>query len=158
MRYLSQHFSVEEFTASETATRMGIDNDLPVELLDAARETARLHERIRDYLKHLVGREIPILTTSGYRCLALNRAVGSGDSSDHLIAAAMDWRAPSFGTPTEICKALASQVSVLGIGQLINEFPDRNGWVHTSTKATAKVVNRVITITQRGTFAGVLEA
>ncbi|MEO8153548.1 MAG: D-Ala-D-Ala carboxypeptidase family metallohydrolase [Rhizobacter sp.] len=155
MFYLTQHFSVEEFTASQTAARLQIDNSLPDHLVDDARETARLHERIRDYLKHLCGREIPILTTSGYRCLTLNRVVGSSDTSDHVIAAAMDWRAPAFGNPTKICEALASQVSALGIGQLINEYPDANGWVHTSTRPVDKMVNRIITIKHSGTTPGI---
>lgn len=158
MIYLTQHFSVEEFTASAEATRLGIDNTLPTELAQAARETAQLLERIRDYLKHLSGREIPMLVTSGYRCLALNRELRSSDTSDHVRAAAADWRAPAFGNPTKLCEALASQVSVLGIGQLINEYPDGNGWVHVSTRPVDKAINRVITITRRGTFPGVLSA
>lgn len=155
--YLTQHFSLEEFTASEKATRRGIDNRLPDELVNEARMTCQMLERIRDYLKHLSGREIPIWLTSGYRCLELNRAVGSSDDSHHVLAGCADWRAPAFGSPTRICQALVSQVDRLGIGQLINEFPDRNGWVHTSRLPVSKVVNRVITITGRGTSPGILE-
>jgi zinc D-Ala-D-Ala carboxypeptidase len=155
MAYLTQHFSIEEFTASAEATRRGIDNSLPENLRDAARETAQLLERVRDYLRHLCGREVPIVVTSGYRCLLLNRALGSDDTSHHVLAAAADFRAPAVGSPTEICKALASQVSLLGIGQLINEYPDRNGWVHISTRPVDKAVNRVITITGGGTVSGI---
>lgn len=156
MTYLTQHFSLEEFTASEKATRKSIDNSLPPELLSAARETALMLERIRDYLRHLSGREVVMLVTSGYRCLALNREIGSGDTSHHVLAAAADFRAPAFGTPTQICMALASQVSLLGIGQLINEYPDANGWVHVSRLPVDKVVNRIITIKRSGTVAGVV--
>ena len=155
MVYLSQHFSLAEFIASETATRRAIDNSLPVDLEPAAHETARMLERIRDYLKHLSGRDIPMQITSGYRCLALNRAIGSSDTSDHVLACAADFRAPAFGTPTRIAEALASQVSLLGIGQLINEYPDRSGWVHVSTRPTVKAVNRIITITGAGTTPGI---
>lgn len=158
MTRLSDHFTVEEFVESETATRFGIDNDLPLELLAAARETAQKLERIRALLSRLAGRDIPITVTSGYRCLALNRKLSSSDASDHVRAAAADWRAPLFGTPTEICRALAPHTSVLGIGQLINEYPDRRGWVHTSREVPARAVNRIITITGRGTFPGIREA
>jgi zinc D-Ala-D-Ala carboxypeptidase len=155
MKFLTQHFSADEFTASSTATRRDIDNRLPPELESAALETARMLERIRDHLKHLSGRDIQVQITSGYRCLELNRAIGSADSSDHVKAMAADIRAPSFGTPTRVAEALASQVSMLGIGQLINEYPDKNGWVHVSTNPTAKAVNRIITITSAGTVAGI---
>lgn len=153
--FLTQHFSLEEFTASELATRRGIDNSLPEHLIEEARKTAQMFERVRDYLKHLSGREIPVYLLSGYRCLLLNRALGSDDSSHHVLAAAGDLRAPAFGTPTEICRALVSQVSVLGIGQLINEYPDGNGWVHLSRLSVPNPINRVITITHSGTVAGI---
>lgn len=155
MQYLTQHFSVAEFTASETATRRGISNELPKDLESNAMETARMLEKIRDHLKHLCGREVPINITSGYRCLELNRAIGSKDSSDHVKAMAADFRAPAFGSVVKVCEALASQVGFLGIGQLICEYPDRNGWVHVSTHPVDKAVNRIITITDRGVLAGI---
>lgn len=155
MQYLTQHFSVAEFTASETATRNGIDNSLPPELEPAAIETARMLERIRDHLKHLSSREVPIQVTSGYRCLELNRAIGSKDTSDHIQACAADFLAPSFGGVVKVAEALASQVGFLGIGQLILEYPDANGWVHVSTKPVDRAVNRIITISKRGVLAGI---
>lgn len=155
MRYLTQHFSLDELTASETATRRGIDNTLPTSLEGSIVELAQMLERIRDYLKHSSGREIAMQVTSGYRCLALNRAIGSSDASDHVGAHAADFRAPSFGTATRIAEALASQVGLLGIGQLINEFPDANGWVHVSTQSPSKIINRVITIDKHGTTPGI---
>lgn len=155
---LSPHFTLREFIASETAARRGIDNSLPAELLPAAGETAAMLERIRARLSQLAGRDIPMLLSSGYRSPALNRAIGGSRNSDHQLACAADWTAPAFGTPTEICRALADELRELGIGQLINEFPDRNGWVHTSTRAPARPINAVISITARGTFAGIQEA
>jgi hypothetical protein len=47
-----------------------------------------------------------MLISSGYRCLALNRAIGSSDTSDHIKAMAADFRAPAFGSPLEVSKAL----------------------------------------------------
>jgi hypothetical protein len=152
---LTEHFTLEEFERSSVATRLGIDNRVPKDLLGFVRETAEMLERIRAHLVDLRGSPIPIFITSGFRCLEVNRAVGSGDRSDHLKAMAADWVAPAFGTPFHICRALAAKVDELEIGQLINEYPDRNGWVHTSIKKPAKVVNRIITITAAGTMAGV---
>lgn len=154
---LSEHFTLAEFCRSETAVRRNIPNNLPADLLHAAKASAAMMESIRAHLCKLAGRDIAINVSSGYRCIMLNRAIGSSDRSDHVQAAAWDWEAPTFGSPTRICEALAPMVGVLGIGQLINEYPDRDGWVHTSTRLPAKVVNRVITITGRGTSVGILE-
>ncbi len=152
---LTEHFTLEEFTRSATAARLGIDNSVPPELMDNVIETARMQERIRARLCALAGRDVAMRQTSGYRCRKLNRAVGSNDGSDHELGDAGDWEAPDFGTPTEICVALAPFVDELGIGQLIDEYPDRDGWVHTSRRLVANPVNRIITITGAGTRPGV---
>jgi hypothetical protein len=152
---LSTNFTIAEFVRSDTADRMGIDNDLPIELMTNAKATADMLERIRAYLVSDSGKSIPIIITSGYRCPQLNRAIGSSDTSDHRKAMAADFRAPAYGTPLQVCKALAPVVSVLGIGQLILEF---NSWVHVSTRPSDKIINRIITISKAGTQAGIVEA
>ena len=152
---LTANFELWEFEQSQEASRLGIDNRVPGELMGYMRETAEMLQRIRDYLSSLRGFAVRINVTSGYRCLLLNRQIGSADSSDHVQAMAADWRAPIFGTPIELCRVLAPMVDELRIGQLINEYPDRNGWVHTSIRTPAKIVNRVITITAAGTSSGV---
>ncbi|MDT7834947.1 D-Ala-D-Ala carboxypeptidase family metallohydrolase [Aquabacterium sp. OR-4] len=152
------HFSLDEFTASTTAARRGIPNVLPLELLPAAHETLAMLQRIRDWLSAQAGRDVPVVITSGYRCGALNAAVGSSPRSDHVRAMAADWRAPAFGTSVEVCRALAPMVGALGIGQLINEFPGPSGWVHASTAYPLQPVNRVITITSAGTVPGIIGA
>ena len=143
---ISEHFTLQEFTASDTAERRGFDNGLPIELLKNARQTAEMMEKIRS---HLGG--VPVIITSGYRCPDLNRAVGSSGTSDHLQANACDFRAPAFGTPLDICKALVPHMSLLGIGQIIYEFT----WVHVSTKTPEKAVNRVLTVNGKGYVPGI---
>ena len=151
---LSTHFTLKEFTDSDTALRLGIDNTLPVELTDNAKATADLMERIRAFLSDRAGNEVPIDITSGYRCLELNRSIGSHDNSDHRKALACDFRAPTFGTPLEICKALAPAVSVLQIGQLIYEHT----WVHVSVRVPDKLINRIITVAGKDYVPGIVEA
>lgn len=142
---LSTHFSLAEFTRSDTALRLGIDNRLPASLLGAALATAALLEAIRAKLSAIAGRDVEMNASSVYRCPALNTAIGSTapNGGDHPKMAAADWTAPTFGTPLEICKALAPHVSTLGIGQLIHEY---GAWVHTSRLPVADPVNRIITI------------
>jgi len=155
----TEHFTLAEFTHSDTAARKGIDNTLPADLMLSALQTLEMLERIRAKLGALAGHEVAISISSGYRCPALNMAVGSRSTSDHPKAAAADITAPSFGTPTEIARALAPLVSELGIGQLINEFPSAaGGWCHVSWRLPSKTIDRIITITQAGTRPGIWEA
>ena len=152
---MTPNFSLAEFVRSSTAARLRLSNDLPPALTPAALQTLAMMQRIRDRLCLIAGRDIPVTITSGYRSLAVNRAIGSRDGSDHVRAAACDWQASSFGSPTDICRTLAPLVSELQIGQLINEFPGANGWVHTSTLMPNKSVNRIITISAAGIKPGV---
>lgn len=151
---LSPHFTMAEFANSDTAVRMGIDNTVPANLLMAAKDTCDMLERIRAFLTARAGREIPIQITSGYRCRDLNVAVGGQPTSDHVRAQAIDFKAPAFGTPYQVCRAIGAQVSELGIGQVIHEY---GRWVHVSTRRPDKEINRLITITARGTQAGIQE-
>lgn len=151
---LSPHLTLEEFTDSDTATRLGINNDLPLELVEEGRRTAELLERIRAYLSEQAAKPIPIQVSSGYRCPALNTAIGSGPSSDHPKAMALDFKAPAFGTPLDICQALAPVVEQLGIGQIIFEHT----WVHVSTRAPSDPVNAILTLQGKGYVTGIITA
>lgn len=143
---MTPHFSLAEFTSSDTAARLGIDNSLPDELREAAHRTLEMMERIRFHI------DAPVIITSGYRCEALNKAIGSKPGSDHTMALAVDFKAPKAGTPYQIAKSLAPVISIIGIGQLILEF---GTWVHVSTRIPDKVINRIITIDKDGTRAGI---
>lgn len=121
MTQLTPHFSLEEFTHSQTASRMGIDNDLPIALKAAAIRTCQGLERVRVILNANA-----IHISSGYRCKALNDAVGSKDSSQHMRAEAVDFTSP-FATPRRIVETLVA--SELDYDQVILEF---DSWVHIS--------------------------
>jgi hypothetical protein len=123
---LSPHFTLAEFTVSQMAERLGIDNDPPAELMPALKRTAQGLEAVRLRLGMA-----PITITSGYRSLALNRALRSRDTSQHVKGEAADFICPRFGTPTEIVTALRN--SGIEYDQLILEFAGKGrGWVHVS--------------------------
>ena len=147
---LSQHFDLSELTASAKAAQLGIDNTPPPELLPRLILVAEMLERIRSTLN------VPITVTSGYRCSALNSAIGSKSTSDHPQGHAADFVAPGFGTPTEIARLLAPLVDVLSIGQILLEGVKGKQWVHVSTHKPENLINRVITITDAGTLPGVV--
>jgi hypothetical protein len=146
---LSAHFTLAELTASNTAKRLGIDNRPPPEHMAALALTAEMLERVRSLL------QCPVIVTSGYRCMALNVAVGGVTSSDHARGQAADIVAPGFGTPYEVAKKLAPFVSMIGVGQLILEGVKGKQWVHVSTRMADKPSNRVITITDAGAQSGI---
>lgn len=80
-----KYFSFNEFERSDTAYRHAIDNSIP----DAAkRNIAALIDRVLDPLREAWGE--PITVTSGYRCPALNKAVGGVPTSQHLSGHAAD--------------------------------------------------------------------
>lgn len=122
MTQLSEHFTLEEMIFSQTAARKGIDNFPPPNILDNLTNTAQCMEEVRDLLGH------PISISSGYRCEALNKAVGSTSKrSQHLEGEAVDFTCPGFGTPQEIVEAIIN--SDIEYDQIILEY-DR--WVHIS--------------------------
>lgn len=148
---LSPHFTLEELTASTTAKRLGLDNTPAPELVPRLVLLAEMLERIRTTLN------VPVVVTSGYRSPPVNRAVGGVTSSDHTQGHAADIVAPSFGSATAVARQLAPLVSVLGIGQLILEGVKGKQWVHVSTHAPERAVNRILTITDAGLKTGIVD-
>ena len=117
---LSEHFSLQEAIISQEATRRGIDNTPSAQIVKNMVETAAGMEQVRDLLG------APIHVNSWFRCLRLNRAIGSSDTSAHIQGYAVDFICPSFGTPKEICESI--QKSDIVFDQLINE----QNWCHIS--------------------------
>ena len=118
---LSKNFKLNEFTASQTATRKGIDNTQAAPIIERLRMLANTMEQVRSLLG-----DNSIRISSGYRCLALNRAIGSGDSSAHVQGYAVDFTCPNFGTPKEVANKIAE--SAIKYDQIIFE----QNWVHLS--------------------------
>ena len=134
---LSPHFSLEELTFSSTAVRLGIDNTPPPEIVANLTQACSLFEQVRALLG------VPMHTDSGYRCPALNAAVGGVPTSAHTLGWALDFTAPLFGTPLDIVrKIVASQMATqMKWDQLIQE----GTWVHISAAPTMR--QQVLTAT-----------
>lgn len=114
---LTDHFSLEELTA--TAHR-SIDNTPTPAALERLKHTATCMEEVRGILGH------SIHVNSGYRCPALNKAVGGSVTSAHMSGDACDFICPGFGDPLAICRDLVA--SGLAFNQIIQE----GTWVHLS--------------------------
>ena len=126
---LSDHFSLEELVASELAARQGIDNTPSVEVENNLRVLAAGLERVRVVLAGA-----PIHVNSGYRCAALNAAVGGAANSAHVRGLAADIVCPGFGSPLDVCRAIAA--SGVPTDQIIHEF---GAWCHVAFAALGGV-------------------
>ena len=118
-------FALKEFVKSNTAARLGIDNN-PSE--DVKKNIELLVEKILDPLREKFGK--PIIVTSGYRCKELNKAVGGAAKSQHMSGEAADIR--TVGDSKSANKELFNLIIELGLpfDQLINEHD--YDWVHVS--------------------------
>lgn len=120
-----KYFTMGEMMRSTTAERKGIDNKCTKE--DAIR-LKTLIEKVLDPLREAYGK--PIIVTSGYRCPALNKAVGGSPTSDHMKGCAVD----IHGTPNtkEENRRLFYLAQSINIEwkQLIDE--KNFSWVHIS--------------------------
>ena len=130
---LSRHHTLARLIHSDTATERSIDNTPPAEVLDNLRLLARGLDRVRQLLAHRL--EI----SSGYRCPALNAAVGGAPRSQHTQGLAADFCCPGFGPPLAIARAIHD--SDIVFDQLILEYGD---WIHVSFSPAPR--RRVLTI------------
>lgn len=126
MTQLTDHFSLEELTRSSTAVRLGISNTPDLETVMHLTTCALGLERVRSLLGQ------PLTIDSGFRCPALNKAVGGVPDSAHLYGYAADFICPDFGTPSDIARAIVA--SDLEFDQCIQE----GTWVHISFDPRAR--------------------
>ncbi len=140
---LSEHFTLDEFTASSTAKSLGISNEPESYLYPNLMKTAYGMEEVRTLLG-----DKPIHINSGYRSPALNRAVGSKPTSQHISGCAVDFICPLFGTPSQIMERIVA--SDIGYDQCILETGSGGAkWVHISFSDRNR--KQALVITTEGT-------
>ena len=124
---ISKHITLLEATESQTALRLGINNEPNEVELDAMKYVAEnLFETIREWY------DKPIIVSSFYRCLALNKAVNGSKTSGHVLGNSIDI---SAGTKAENKKIFEFiKTSGLNFDQVINEY--NFTWIHISLKKT----------------------
>lgn len=117
-----KYFTIEEMTKSSTAKANGIDNTPSSE---GVLKLQKLIEAVLDPLREWYGK--PIRVNSGFRCEALNEAVGGSDTSQHRLGEAADI---TVGTKKGNKKLFEYIKDNLPFDQLINE--SNFSWVHVS--------------------------
>jgi hypothetical protein len=116
---LSEHFTLDEATYSETAVRMHIDNQPSTLQLENMKHAAACLEPLREATG-------PLRINSWLRLPEVNVAVGGSKVSSHMDGWAIDVSSTKM-TPIELCH----KVEELGIkfDQMIHEF---GRWIHIS--------------------------
>ena len=134
---LTEHFSLEELTSSETAERNGWDNTPNASEISNLIRLAGMLEQVRS----LIGK--PIMINSAFRSKQLNDGVGSKDSSQHRVGCAADIRVPGMN-PDQVCRAIIN--AKLPYDQIIREFynaeTNAGGWTHISVPNTKEMTPR----------------
>ena len=122
-----KYFSIEELAKSATAERLAIDNTPP---RAAQRMLTILVEQLLDPIRRRYG--APIIVTSGYRCPALNTAVGGVANSHHIVGCAADITTGSVENNTMLFALIIDMQTTHAIRftQLIAEKDYR--WLHIS--------------------------
>ena len=122
---MGKYFSIAELTKSSTAIKKKINNTPTKEVENNLNQ---LIDNILDPLREAWGQ--PIIVGSGYRCEALNKAVGGTAHSQHKLGQAADIHTKSDSV--EDNKKLFELIKQLKLpfDQLINEY--NYNWIHVS--------------------------
>lgn len=135
---VSKNFTLEELYASDTASRLRISN---VPTQSATCSLCALVHNVLQPLRDWWGK--PIVIGSGYRCAALNKAVGGVSNSQHMLGEAADINIG--GDLTQGKKWFAWIKANCTFDQLIWEHNAAGEyWIHVSFRADGKNRKQVI--------------
>lgn len=95
---MAKYFVFKEFTESEAADRLKIDNTPTEEyiqdnILQMMHIMDKIREKWTDYCEENYLENPAIIVNSGYRCEALNKALNGSKTSQHRYGAATDFEA-----------------------------------------------------------------
>jgi len=129
------NFTLAELVRSELARRRGIDNR------PGPAAVARLERLARRVLQPIRDRFGPMLVTSGYRCLELNRLVGGGERSHHRLGQAADLR--PLRQEVRWVEVLCYVHSSLPYDELVAEYLP-HGWMHVAYAGSHRPRRRLL--------------
>ena len=135
---LSPHFTLEELIASATAQKEGIDNTPSQGEIENLTRVAEILEEVRELLG-----DKPIGVSSGYRCIKLNRAIGSNDNSAHVTGCAADVKIKNMKLYDAAKKIVESKIQ---FDQLILEPT----WIHIGIAPIGGKYRRQVLTTKTG--------
>lgn len=121
---LSENLMLSEMVFSATAERLGIDNTPPAAIVAALQNWATV------FFEPLRAQFGPLRISSGYRCPALNKAVGGVPNDAHEQGCGGDiLPLDARYSPRDLVKWVA-EVSKLPFDQVIYEHSGGSKWCH----------------------------
>ena len=142
---LTKNFQLSEFLVSQTAERLRLDNTPNAQnIANLKLLCEKVLQPIRDNFNK------PVVITSGFRSVAVNRAIGGSTKSQHMQGQAADFTIPSIDN-YQLAKWIEAS---LNYDQLILEFytGGNTGWIHVGY--SPRHLNQELTINRFGTFNG----
>jgi zinc D-Ala-D-Ala carboxypeptidase len=148
---ISEHFTLDELTKSDTAARHNIANQ-PDEI--ALANLKILADNVLEPLRAHFG---AFRVNSGYRCLELNRLLKSSDKSQHVVGEAADFEIVGI---SNYDLAVYVRENIM-FDQLILEYYEpgkkNSGWCHVSYKNPEQNRGKCMTINKYGTKQGLIK-
>lgn len=132
MSNLSEHFTLEELSFSEVATRKGMDNTPG---LFQTENLVRLCETILEPVRQILG--APMHINSGYRAPAVNTLIGGAPDSAHCDGRAADF-VPIALPLRNVFDALRTSAD-LPYDQIIFEC---DAWIHVAIAPDGRLPRR----------------
>lgn len=128
-----RYFSLKELCSSDVAEKRKIDNFPSFTVVE---HLAELTEKILEPLRVAWGSGIKV--NSGYRCDALNRAVGGVSTSAHRLGYAADLQ-PTNGKTDEFGKFVKEWLvrNKIKFDQCLWETQGKTKWVHIGIRSTS---------------------
>ena len=136
---LTEHFTLAELTVSQEAARAGLPNRPNAEQVERLRD---LCAAVLEPLRLRVRR--PVVVSSGFRSVTVNRRIGGAAKSQHTRGEAADIIVPGM-TPAEVVDLIRAMR--LPFDQVIEEF---GRWVHVSHSRANGNRGEVLAATREG--------
>lgn len=147
MKKISEHISFKEATHSQTATKLGLDNEPKSEHIKNMELIAnKLFEPLREWVGG------PIKINSMFRSQNLNKAIGGSLTSAHKNGLAIDITSLGKKSNFEMFEYI---IKNLDFDQVISEFPNQEGnpkWVHISYKNKKDNRKQALEIKRKGKY------
>lgn len=134
---MAKYFTYSEFTKSDTANQLGINNTPSEEyiqdnILEVMRVMDKIREKWTDYCEDNCMPNPQIIVNSGYRCSALNKALKGSKTSAHKIGSAVDFEAKN-GQNKALFEVAMEVLKDIPFEEMINEKD--YSWIHLALKS-----------------------
>lgn len=142
-----KYFSIEEMCRSDKANELKIANNPTGRIADRIEETI---ECALDSIREKFGSGVKV--NSGFRCAAVNKAVGGSSTSAHTTGYAADL-VPMNGNMAAFQRCVLDWATAHKFDQIILEYPNAqhlSRWIHVGWKNNAGLQRAQILYTTNG--------